>query len=115
MKISIDTWEGPLTSSEDFESTDVAEIDSLIRRLDQKRHATVSIGEPEKRLLMVGGGKGDYIVTATLDGENWFTLATGPPSDSWRRIFTGQQGDYRSHIVATLDQAIAAARYFFLH
>src|SRR3954467_12466376 len=109
MKLSLDTWEGNDATDEELESMDVNEIDSLIRRLDQKRHAVLSIGEPEKPLLMVGGGNGDYIVTATLDGENWSTLAMGPHDNSRKRIFTGQHGSYRSHIVATLDQAITAA------
>jgi hypothetical protein len=116
MKLSIDTWDGMRTSSEDFESTDVNQVDALIHRLDQDRHTIVSVGEAGTALLMVGGGKGDYLVTASLDGENWSTLAMGP-RDGMRKIVSagGQPGDYHSSVVVMLDQAIAAARYFFLH
>lgn len=115
MKLSIDSWD-PQTSEEDFESTVADQVDSLIRRLDQDKHTIVTLGEPDKPLLHVGGGKGDYVVTATLDGENWLTLAVGPRDGSRKRINAGgQPGNPHSHIVVTLDQAIAAARYFFLH
>lgn len=104
------------TSSENFDSAEADQVDALIRRLDQDRHTVVSVGEADGPLLMVGGGKGEYIVTATIDGENWSTLATGPRDDTRKLVnIGGQPGDYRSDVVVALDRAIAAARYFFLH
>lgn len=116
MKMSIDHWEGITCRDEDTVATRVEEVESFIRHLDQDKHTLVCLGEPDKPSLMVGGGKGDYLVTATLDGENWSTMAVGPRDGSKKMVVTGgQPGDFHSHVIVTLDQALAAARYFFLH
>ena len=114
MKLGIDSGD-PQVGSE-LETTDVDQVEAFIRRLDQDRCTIVSLGEPDRPLLMICGGRGDYIVTATADGKTWSGLAMGPRDGPTRRINGGgQPADFPSHEVATFDQALAAARYFFQH
>jgi hypothetical protein len=116
MKMSIDHWEGITCSDEETEANRVEDVEGFIRRLDQDKHTLVCLGEPDKPAIMIGGGKGDYLVTATLDGENWSTMAVGARDQTRKLVVTGgQPGDFHSYVIVTLDQAIAAARYFFLH
>lgn len=114
MKLAIDSLD-PQVSGE-VETSDVGQVEALIRRLDQDKYTIVSLGEPDRPLLMVCGGRGDYIVTATPDGQSWSALAMGPRDGPSKRINGGgQPAEFPSHEVATLDQALAAARYFFQH
>jgi len=114
MKLCIDSMH-PRVPGE-IEATDIDQVEQLIRRLDQDRYTIVSLGEPDRPLLMVCGGKGDYVVTATPDGKTWSGLAMGPRDGASKRINGGgQPAEFPSHEVATLDQALAAARYFFQH
>lgn len=116
MKASLERWDDLNLSYENIEVIRFDEMEALIRRLDQKKHTSVSLGETGKPALMIGGGKGDYVVLWMADADHWLSLKMGPRHGS-KKLLTvgGQPGDYESELVVTLDQAIAAARYFFLH
>src|SRR5262249_5428899 len=116
MKISFEHWDDLELRYEEVEATRFEEIEAVIRCLDQKEPTVLYLGERGQSVLTIGGGTGDFVVLWMTDEDHWLSLKAGPRDGTKKRITVGgQPGDYESALVATFDQALAAARYFFLH
>jgi hypothetical protein len=64
--------------------------------------------------MAVGGGdSGRYVVYATFDNANFFTLLSLDQSEGKLLLFVaGQEGDYDKEIVVDLQSALTAAKTF---
>lgn len=121
-RLSMDNWSDATSdhiTSDDIviQPTSEDDVAQVIKRLDQDKHTEVSLDTDSGAVMLVGGGKGDYVVITSPDqGETWNTLQMGPMNGPKKLVTVGgQPGDYESDIVVTLEHALAAARYFFLH
>ena len=98
MKISNPSWE---------------QIETAIQALEGQRHTLVGLTAGDAGTLLIGGGNGQYIITA-LFGNNSHLTAGKSEADSIDVELTvgGQTGIYSSNKIWPLDIALQAARQF---
>jgi hypothetical protein len=92
-------------------------IEAAIHALDGKHRSVVSIGGEGHAHMSVGGGdRGQYVVYATFDSANFFTLLSLDQSEGkLLPSVAGQEGDYDKKIVVDLQSALTAAKTFAEH
>src|ERR1700694_2166654 len=112
--IVTDLWSGVRCEESSIMNPSWEDIEIAIKRLDGKHRTIVTIkGEEEAHLTVGGGAGGQYVVYATFDNANYFTLMSNDQSQSKVMLFVGgQEGDYPKNIVVDLHPALAAARTF---
>jgi hypothetical protein len=82
-------------------------IEAAINALDGKHRSVVSIGGEGEAHMSIGGGDcGQYVVYATFDNANFFTLLSLDQSEGKLLLFVaGQEGNYEKKIVVDLQSA----------
>jgi hypothetical protein len=90
------------------------DIEAAINALDGKLRTVITIsGEGEAHMAVGGGDSGQYVVYATFDNANFFTLLSLDQSEGKLLLFVaGQEGDYDKKIVVDLQSALTAAKTF---
>ncbi|QLE58888.1 Imm1 family immunity protein [Nostoc sp. TCL26-01] len=74
-KIYTDKWTGNKNEETIIENPNWQQIKTAICELDGKSKTLVSLEADEQSYMMIGGGNdGQYIVTVTLDNENFYCL-----------------------------------------
>jgi hypothetical protein len=93
------------------------DIEATINALDGKLRTVITIGgEGEAHMAVGGGSSGRYVVYATFDNANFFTLLSSDRSEGKLLLFVaGQEGDYDKKIVVDLQSALTAAKTFAEH
>jgi hypothetical protein len=111
-RITADNWEGVLNHEETVDAPDLHELERLLRRLDGSKYTMITlIGERDAHLA-VGGGSGRYVVYATFDNDTFWNLCSAEAEGVVLLNIGGQEGDYASKQVVSMDVAFQAARKF---
>jgi hypothetical protein len=112
--LTTDKWHDTSDEGRDIGRPTWADIEAAIRQLDGRVYTLAIIGgEGEAHLAVGGGSEGRYIVYATFDNWNFRTLTSAATESSKIYLFIGgQEGDYPSNIVVSLQSALQAARTF---
>ncbi len=115
--LTTDEWHGISSNGRDTQDPTWADIEAAVRRLDGRVYTNAIVGgKGEAHLLVGGGSEGRYIVYATFDNMSFANLTSSPSSSTRTVLFTGgQDGDYPSHTVVSLEDALKAARTFAEH
>lgn len=89
-------------------------IAAAVRELDAERRTEVSLGTAGEAHLSVSGGRGRYLVSATLDNDRFYDLANpaGDDSEPHRFVAAGQAILATGDEIVSLDVALTAARTF---
>jgi hypothetical protein len=91
-------------------------IEAAINALDGKLRTVITIsGEGEAHMAVGGGDSGQYVVYATFDNANFFTLLSLDQSEGKLLLDVGQEGYYDKQIVVDLQSALTAAKTFAEH
>jgi len=109
-----DQWEGPRDTGKAIEKPELAKIENAIRALDGRQKTLVSLESEGPARMDIGGGNGGYyVVSATVDGQQFSTVTRPSKGQSTVRIIAGgQPGDYPADLAVDLDTALQAARAF---
>ncbi|HYO58157.1 Imm1 family immunity protein [Archangium sp.] len=106
-------WEGVRNLECVRENPDPLDVAQAIRRLDQRRHTLVALEADSEAHMLVGGGNGDYVISATLDGLTFLNLVTAPVHQRDVKVVVGgQDGLYAPHLIIAQDAALKAALTF---
>ena len=111
-KLTGDKWNGVLTDDWEIDDPTPADIDQALDRLDAVVYTLITVALSEDFYLMVGGGAGQYYVTATLDDRFWVLLRSQPASGTIMLNVGGQEGDIPAAQVVTKPQARTAILAF---
>ncbi|HLP89232.1 MAG TPA: Imm1 family immunity protein [Nostocaceae cyanobacterium] len=77
-KLYTDKWTGNRNEENFIENPTWEQIESAISELDGTTKTLVSLEADDGSYMMIGGGNsGKYVVTATLDNENFYILLRG--------------------------------------
>jgi Immunity protein Imm1 len=90
------------------------DIEAAVKNLDGKKFTMVTVEGTGGAHLTIGGGtSGKYVVYATFDRIQFFTLATHGKGETKVPLFVGgQEGEYPENIVVDSTLALAAAKSF---
>lgn len=106
-------WEGVRNLECVRENPEPLDVAQAIRRLDQRRHTLVALETDSEAHMLVGGGNGDYVVSATLEGLTFSNLITVPVHQGEvKMVVGGQEGFYAPHLIIARDAALEAALTF---
>jgi hypothetical protein len=106
-------WEGVRNLECVRDNPTSLDVTQAIRRLDQRRHTLVALETDGEAHMLVGGGNGEYIVSATLDGLTFLNLVTTPVhQEEVRVVVGGQEGLYASELIIAQDATLEAALTF---
>jgi len=106
-------WEGVRNLESVRDNPAPLDVAHAIQRLDQRRHTLVALETDGEAHMLVGGGNGEYVVSATLDGLTFFNLVTAPAHQKDVRVVVGgQEGLYASHLLIAQDATLKAALTF---
>ncbi|BAZ79848.1 MAG: hypothetical protein ACKPEO_13895 [Sphaerospermopsis kisseleviana] len=93
-----DNWTGNKNEENVIKNPTLRQIEAAIFDLDGKIKTLVSLEADDDSYMMIGGGKsgfsGKYVVTATLDNYNFYSLLDQPRYDisklshSYKRVIT---------------------------
>lgn len=113
--ISTDHWTGVLNRETEFASPTWSIVETAIRNLDGKARTMVTLLCDDEAHLTVGGGRnGQYVVYATRDNLNFFSLNGHDNASEKVLLFVGgQEGDYPRYSIVDVALALRAARTFF--
>jgi len=116
MKVSWDKWEGVYNRGSEAEIFAFAEIENLIKRLDQSTYNQVILNGA-KNYLLIGGGENQYIVTLVIGtDEDFYTLVNKYKKDieeDVEIVAGGQAGLFPKKIVVDYNSVIEASHYYF--
>jgi hypothetical protein len=93
MKTYWDKWRKAMNFGGETEATSFPEIEELIKRLDQSTY-TQLILNGENNYLLIGGGRGQYIVSFVIAADDdFYTLLNDKQEDDGAEIdiVTGDQ------------------------
>jgi hypothetical protein len=108
-----ESWEGVRNLESVRENPAPLDVAQAIRRLDQRRYTLVALETDGEAHMLVGGGNGEYVVSATLDGLTFLNLVTTPEhSGEVKVVVGGQEGLYASHLLVAQDDTLKAALTF---
>src|SRR5882762_5549932 len=112
--LEYDNWEDTRSTEERIYNPSLSDIELAIRALDGKRRQGIILLGTDDAHLAVGGGLVDqFVVYATFDNELFFSVTSNDNCGSSVRLLVGgQEGEYPSHIIVNLNQALVAARTF---
>ena len=84
-KLYTDNWTGNRNEENFIENPNLRQIERAIFKLDGKIRTLVSLEADDDSYMMIGGGNsgfsGEYVVTATLDNYNFYSLLHQPNYD----------------------------------
>ena len=108
-----DNWNGRLNREEIIENPSVERIMECLNALDQKKHTCLVIETNKNKSLTVGGGLGKYVVYASNEREQFYTLVNDRDQDKFEILnIGGQEGDYSKNMVVDLTVASHAIGAF---
>ena len=111
--ISADRWADVYNYEEKTASPEIADLHRLVKRLDGKEYTIVTLSGDGDAHMAIGGGAGQYVVYATYDNMKFWNLLSAAPSKNMVLLNVGgQEGDYPSRHVVSIDMALQAARVF---
>ncbi|MFD2287124.1 hypothetical protein GJU39_10775 [Pedobacter petrophilus] len=119
MKLYFDHWNKNRDEGSEIEinSTNVNDIPSYLKRLNQKEFTQISINEKNSS-LMIGGGNKSYVCTFIVgDNEQYFNLVNvkNNSNDDVEVVTGGQGGIFEQRIVVELPLALEAMQYYILN
>jgi Immunity protein Imm1 len=89
------------------------QIETAIRELDGKSKTLVTLGADDIYMSIGGGNSGKYVVTATFDNMNFYTLVDlSKPNQIEKLVVGGQEGNYQAKMCIDLLRCLLAARTF---
>jgi hypothetical protein len=114
ISLSGDCWNGVNMDQWVIENPSIGDLERCLRRLDAEVYTILTIEGSGDAYLMFGGGAGQYIVCATWNREEFWSLIN-PDAETGTFLINagGQQGDYRKREVVEFDTALAAGLSFF--
>lgn len=112
--LTMDDCEGVTSVGHEFPNPTAKQIVDAIGKLDGKRHSIVGLRGPDPAYLLVGGGnQGAYVISVTLDGTQYFSVAnTDHPEGTSSLVVGGQRVDYERRVLVSRDAANAVATTF---
>lgn len=115
-RYSIEHRTGDRNHGEVITAKDWEAIETAIRELDGQRKTLVTLETDDETHLVIGGGnENHYIVYATFDNEEFYSLLDRARSGTDKAIVVGgQTGIYPAKFCVELDRAIQAAKTFAL-
>lgn len=106
-------WEGVRNLEAVRENPAPLDVAHAIQRMDQRRHTLVALETDGEAHMLIGGGNGKYVVTATLEGLTFLNLVTTPLGQREVKVVVGrQEGFYASHLLIAQDATLKAALTF---
>lgn len=80
--LSVEKWVGNRNEGYLIENPSFGQVEEAICELDGKTKTLVTLGADDEAYMSIGGGNSEkYVVTATLDNENFYTLLHQPKCD----------------------------------
>jgi hypothetical protein len=115
-RYSIENRTGDRNHEEVIIARDWEAIETAIRELDGQRKTLVTLEADDETQMAIGGGnENSYIVYATFDNEEFYSLIDRSRIGTDRSIFVGgQTGIYPAKSCIELDKVIQAAKTFAL-
>jgi hypothetical protein len=108
-----DRWDGVLNHDWRIEHASSADFEQALDRLDAKVHTLITVQREGEQHLAIGGGAGQYVVYATFDNEQFWSLLRALPATGTVMLNAGaQEGDYPASQVVTMAQARSAGLVF---
>jgi Immunity protein Imm1 len=109
-----DNWEGERDASEHIKNPSWNDLETAIRALDGGRRTVVVLeGERGANLTIGGGADGRYIVCATLENGDIFTLCLSEQSLAKVTLYIGgQDGEFPDNFIVDIATAMLAAKTF---
>lgn len=108
-----DRWVGDRCNEWTVETPSEDEIRTAIERLDGRTNTLVLVRKPDASHLAVGGGPEKFVVYATFDDVEFFSLLSDTDRPGEMPINAGGQiGDYPASQIVDLDAAVGAALEF---
>ena len=119
MKLHFDHWNRNRNEGNEIEinSTNVSDIPSYLKRLNQKEFTQISINW-KNSCLMIGGRDNSYVCTFIVgDNEQYFNLTNikDNSNDDVEVVTGGQGGLFEQKIVVDLPLALEAMQYYILN
>lgn len=111
-RIHGDRWDGVLNHEWQIDEPSEAELEQALLRLDAERYTMVAIVAGQENHLAIAGGRGRYVVCATLEDELWSLIVPATGLGTVRLNAGGQEGDFPAAQVVTLEEARAAGLVF---
>ena len=68
MEITLDNWNGSHCKEEIYHINSSERLLEILEKLDAKQHTLVNLVLSEENYLMIGGGRGKYVVTGEENG-----------------------------------------------
>jgi hypothetical protein len=112
--LEYDNWEDTRSVDERIDNPSLSDIELAIRAIDgNRRQGIILLGASDAHLAVGGGSGGQFVVYVTFDNERFFCATSNNNGGSIVRLQVGgQEGEYPSHLIVNLDQALAAAQMF---
>jgi Immunity protein Imm1 len=116
--LSVCTWSKTDCATANTPQPTWEAVEGAVRALDNGAHNDLYL-YPEASVpltyLCIGGGKGRYVVSASLRGDKFFNVVdpSQPPDGFQSLVVGGQEGDYPTNAVVGLPTALAAARAYY--
>lgn len=112
-RMIIDEWAGVYCDEQEVRSPGFEELIELFRKLDGKVHTLLVLDAPNGARLMIGGGAGRYVVSATVSEQEFWNLLSEVDKHGAVVVTTGgQDGEFPARQVVDEAHAIQAAKTF---
>ncbi len=116
LRATLDDWHGAIDQPIEIDEVTITCIPDLVDRLDAENHTLLALSAADGCCLLLGGGKGQYVV-CRIDGQgNSSTLSSGDQTDGgtiWLCV-GGQIGNYELRNICGVGEAVHAATSFLL-
>lgn len=112
MVVISDEWSGVNSCETTLKDPTWADVARLIKRLDARKHTLVSLKINENNHLTVGGGKNQFIVSVTANGDRFFDAICPTRADARAPVrlnVGGQEGEYPADQILDENTAVACA------
>ena len=115
MTLTLDNWHDRKDLGEVVENPSLSQVLGAIALLDGVARTMVSLGKPDAIGILVAGPKdGEYIVNATLDNREFFSLRKPHPDPEKVICFVGgQDGNYRKDQFVSKQDCEKAVAFFY--
>jgi hypothetical protein len=111
--MTIEKWVGNQNEADLIEKPNWNQIETAIRELDAENKTLVTLGRNEDTYMSIGGGDNKYIVTATSDNFNFYSLIDPSKSEQVETLVVGgQKGSYPANKYVDLLRCLLAVRTF---
>lgn len=114
MKLTVNTWDGPIVHSDETDDPTLAEVEAAIGRLDGDACTEVTLAEEEPfAYISIGGGPELYLVTGETSDEKILQLTDPEAGDKpVPLVCGGQLADFPRRDLVNRSQATEVASRF---